>query len=217
MKNLDKVELESGLQGVVDLYPEKEESGNVVITTYEFKEKNDPLFNLRAARDGHYFLRMYEGKYVRLHIDGKLYMSDTFMERITNQPFYQKANGRILIAGLGLGLIIKWLLKQENITEIVVIEKFEDVIKLVAPKFKSSKLKIIHGDIFEWLPEKNEKFDCIYFDIWPNISTNNIDDINKLHRRLRKFINKENEKAYMGSWMHEFLKAERRRDRRYGY
>ena len=154
---------------------------------------------------------MYEGDYVRLYIDGELMMSDTAMERITNREIIQKARGRVLIAGLGLCLIVQSMLENEEITEIVVIEKYQDVVDLVQPIFKHSKLKVITADIFEHEMSKEEKFDCIYFDIWATISTDNLDEMKILHRKYRKNLN---EGGYMDSWMRDILKRKRIKERR---
>ena len=95
------------IEGVIDLFPEKEEKGVAKISNYEFKNEENPLFNARAVRDGGWMFYLEDGKYVRLHVNGELMMADTRMERESNRDFIYKANGRILIAGLGLGVILK--------------------------------------------------------------------------------------------------------------
>lgn len=59
---------------------------------------------MSAIRDR--WMRVDPGKYARLTVDGRLFMSDTRMERITNGDFVRQAHGRVLIAGLGLGMIL---------------------------------------------------------------------------------------------------------------
>ena len=49
------------------------------------------------------------GRYTRLMLHGSVMMSDTPSERISNRFFVMNAHGRILIAGLGLGLIVFYL------------------------------------------------------------------------------------------------------------
>jgi predicted membrane-bound spermidine synthase len=158
-----------------------------------------------------------EGKYVKLKINGSLYMSDTQMEKRSNTGFVRSANGKVLIAGLGIGLIIAPLLKRENVTQITVIEKYQDVIDLVAPNFQSDKLEIICADILEWKPAKGEKFDSIYFDIWKDVCTDNLEEINLLHRRFKSKLNRENPEAFMDSWKVEELRYQKRRENRNRY
>ena len=194
-----------GIKGVYDLLP-AQEKGIAKLTQVEFDEKENFLFNLRASRD-HWMFRMRTGKYIRLHVGGRLMMSDTPMERISNKTFIDCANGRVLIAGLGIGLIIHNILEKQSITEIIVIEKYQDVIDLVSPYFNDTRLKIICADIFDWKPAKGEKFDTIYFDIWPDITTENLKQIKALHNRFKYY---KSDGAYMDSWMKWYLQKIKR-------
>ncbi len=203
-----------GVESVVPLYQEKEEKGIARITRFEFNERDAMIANMRAMRDGGAIFRCVQGHYVRLTIEGRLVMSDTPMERLSNKEFIRKANGRVFIAGLGLGMIIHNIIDIDYVTEIVVVEKYQDVIDLVAPKFDNPKLKIICADIFDYVPEKNEKFDTIYFDIWTDIQTENLDEMKKLHSRFRKHLNKSNNDCFMNSWFREYLQKQRTKERK---
>ena len=196
-----------GIKSIVQLYKEKESIGTAEITRYEFKD--DFLFNIRASR-GHPMFMIKNGIYCRLKINDQLVMSDTGMERYSNIEFITKANGKVLIAGLGLGLILHNILNKKNILEIIVIENNNDVIKLVQPKFKDSRLKIINADIFKWEPKPKENFDTIYFDIWPDICTDNLNDIQILHNKFKSYLNKNNPNKYMNSWLKEYLQHKNR-------
>jgi spermidine synthase len=211
---MQKGELIYGIKGIVPYFPKAEKKGVAQISHIEFDQSKDMMFNLRAVRDGGAMFRMYDGKYVRLHINGQLMMSDTGMERISNKEFIEKAQGRVLIAGLGLGLIISNIIDNPYVQEVVVIEKYQDVIDLVSPKFTHPKLKVICADIDEWRPEKGEKFDTIYFDIWADISTENLDHIKKLHNRFKSFKQKD---GWMNSWMKEYLQKRKREENKYNY
>lgn len=197
------------INGVEHLYKEKESIGIATISKFKFEHKKDPLFNLRAIRDGGDFM-VNDGKYVRLHVDGVLMMSDTDMEKRSNREFVQKANGKVLIAGLGIGLILPPILEKENVSSVIVIEKYADVITLVGDKFKNKKLSIINADIFEYKPE--EKFDTIYFDIWSNICEDNLQEIRLLHNRFKNKLNRSNPDCWMNSWMKEFLQRQKKKN-----
>lgn len=203
-----------GVESVVQLFPKQEEKGVAAISRFEFSSKKDPLFNMRTVRDGGGMFYMYDGHYVRLHVNGKLMMSDTSMERISNMGFIEGANGRVLIAGLGVGLIIHNIIEREKVKEVVVVEKYQDVIDLVHPKIQHPKLKVVCADIFEYELPKEEKFDTIYFDIWANISTENLDQMKTLHAKFRKNLNKTNESRWMDSWMKDYLMRQRTKERR---
>lgn len=205
----------AGIKGVVDLFPDKSEKGVARISKYEFDSKEDIFYNLRASRDMGGIFYMYTGQYVRLHINNQLMMSDTAMERKTNRQFVNNAKGRVLIAGLGVGLIIQAIIDKEEVTEVVVIEKYQDVIDLVEPIFKHPKLKVICADIFEYDMPKEEKFDAIYFDIWAEISIDNLEQMKRLHAKYRR--NKRSQDAWMHSWMKDELKKERAKEYRNKY
>lgn len=205
------------VKSITPLYAEKEEKGVAKISRFEFKNSDNPLYNLRAVRDGGYMMKMYDGHYTRLVVDGQMMMSDTAMERLSNKYFVVNANGRVFVAGLGLGLIIKPLLDKESITEIVVVEKYQDVIDLVEPKLKHPKLKVICADIFEYKPAKGELFDTIYFDIWPTISTENLGEMKTLSNKFKYHLNRKNPFAFMDAWLKDYLVKMRRSERRYSY
>jgi len=76
----------------------------------------------------------------------------------------KKARGRVLVSGLGLGNSLHELLKKDNVSEVVIIEKEQDIIDLVSPSFSDPRVKIEQGDIFQFEPSKH--FDCIYHAIW---------------------------------------------------
>jgi len=160
-----------------------------------------------------------EGEYTRLIVNGMVMMSNTMMEKRTNCEVINRAHGNVLIAGLGIGMILTEILEKYEVESVTVIEKHKDVISLVSPSFNSSKLKIIHADIMEWKPDKGSTYDTIYFDIWPDICTDNLVEIKKLHARGKFWKNKDNPNAWMNSWMYAELKRQRAADklRRYSY
>lgn len=123
------------------------------------------------------------GTYKRLLRGRTIVMSNTPDEIRDFLHFTNVANGRILINGLGIGCVVKVLLEKENVYEITVIEKSEDVIKLVAPHFNDPRLKIIHADAFEYKPPKGETYDYVWHDIWDAICADNLEEMAKLHRK----------------------------------
>lgn len=161
-------------------------------------------------------MAVFPGEYVRLFINGELMMSDTPMERRTNVEFVVNANGHVLIAGLGLGMIVNALrekIKDGDVTQITIIEKEQDVVDMIRPFLheieKECQINYITADILEYKPEKGSKFDSIYFDIWPDISPENLPEIAKLHMRFRNYLNRANPNKWMGSWMAGHLRKMR--------
>jgi spermidine synthase len=181
--------------------------------------KQDASFTMiRAMATGDAGRVVREGAYAQLFVNGCLVMSDTQMERRSNYGVVWNATGDVLIAGLGLGMILLPILYDSKVKTVTVIELSQDVIDLVEPhvrkamsKKNGAKLTVICADIYEWKPPKGVKWDCIYFDIWADICTDNLKDMSKLHR---KFARRKKPGAWMNSWQREMLKSRHARDRR---
>lgn len=151
------------------------------------------------------------GKYTRLIAGGVLWMSDTPMEKHWNSRIMYQSSGKVLIAGLGLGVILPKVL--ERAQHVTVVERNADVIALVEPHYRHKNLTVIHADIHEWLPLKGEKYDVIYFDIWGDISTDALPEMAKLHRRFSRFRNLSNPMGWIDSWRCSDLRADLRREK----
>lgn len=194
------------MEGVAQKYNKEENKGIARIERFNISKENSKKYNLLSTMNGEpYFMRIEDGNYVRLWVDGVLMMSDTHMERYTNQFFIDNAHGDVMIAGLGVGLILNALenkVQSGEINSITVYEKYQDVIDLVLPKYKHLPIKVICQDILEYRPPKEETYDTIYFDIWPRISKSNLQQIKILHNRW-KFRKREN--GYMDSWMKSYI------------
>lgn len=142
---------------------------------------------------------------VQLFIRGQLMMSTTRHERETNLDVMMNAKGRVLIAGLGLGMILPYMLRSHKVEHITVIELEDDVVDLVGPQIGqlderrwSHKLSFGLGDINNWKPQRGQRFETIYFDIWPNVCEDNRPEITKLKRRFAKYLSGAGH--WMGAW-----------------
>jgi len=140
-----------------------------------------------------------EGMYCKLMRNGEIFMSDTDMEKDTNREFIYHAHGRILIGGLGIGLIILAIQDKQNVAEMVVVEKYREVIDLVKPHLPlNDKVKIVCADAFDYMPEG--VFNVIYMDIWPDICTDNKEQYMKLARRYGRCLDKTDPDAWHSAW-----------------
>lgn len=134
---------------------------------YEISHFNISDKNLRAMIDG-----IPPGDYVRLTHKGTILMSDTPMEKRTNISFCIRAHGDVLIGGLGIGMIILAIQDKPEVDSITVVEWSNDLISLITRQVSfNQKVQIVQGDVFEWRPDKGQKFDCIYMDIWASINS----------------------------------------------
>lgn len=202
--------------GVERLYKDKEEKGLAKLIKFEISKEEADLYNLRAIFNGESIMKVRQGTYVKLYVNGELMMSDTDMEKRTNIDFVNNAKGEVMIAGLGIGLIIHNLrekVKSKEVTSITVYEKYQDVIDLVSPYFKDFPITYKCEDILQYKPKKDEKYDTIYFDIWPSINyDNNLPEIRMLHNRWKS--HKKSKDSWMNSWMKEFMQERRKKESR---
>jgi hypothetical protein len=155
------------------------------------------------------------GRYAKLRVNGCLVMSDTPMERDSNREVVRQARGHVLIAGLGLGLIVLPILRKTVVSRVTVVEESADVIALVEGPVRrragstSRKLTVVHADIFDWRPSPaRREFDVIYFDIWSDISTDNLVDMTYLRRQFARRLLRG---GWAGCWKQEELQLLQRR------
>lgn len=198
---------------LLEILPEAEH-GDAKIEHFDISKEQSKS---SAMRGGLSYVR--EGRYVRLSVAGSgVVMSDTRMEKISNMSVVSDATGNVLIAGLGLGMIVIPICKKDGVCSVTVIEKSPDVIALVEPRIRehlgdaASKLTIIEGDIFEWKPPKGQKWETIWFDIWPDICTDALPEIAKMKQRFKHRIRRNGDGWFFGAWMEEYLRYERRRE-----
>lgn len=194
--------------------------GEARVDHFEITEHEARFANLRQAinpqRYNQYDL-IVPGKYARLSVGGELVMTDTPMERLTNREFMRAAHGRVLIGGLGLGMILHPLLQKQDVEQVTVIERSADVITLVAPTLDTPErpaqcgLTIIHADVFNWQPPRGERWNTIYFDIWPNICGDYADEIARLHRKYARYLDRSDPRCWMGSWRADDMRRARSR------
>jgi len=144
------------------------------------------------------------GEYMVLSdlVQKEIIMSDTPMEVRTNYDFIRRANGNILIAGFGIGMIVLAIQDNPLVESITIIEKNPEIIDMVASQLPlNSKVKILNADIFDW-PAKaqNKKWDCIYFDIWNVVSVEAYEESKILHLKYSRLVNRKNPNFLFDSW-----------------
>ena len=108
-------------------------------------------------------------------------MSNIPAEIYDHTEICQKSYGWVLICGLGLGMILHQLCRNDHISEIVVVEKESEIIDMIAPAFPEGKVTILQGDAF--LPEEcgiTGQFDTMFFDIWNNITSQTYSEMQTL-------------------------------------
>jgi hypothetical protein len=183
-------------------------SGDWSVETFVVQEKElSQMISLFQTGRG-----VPEGTYKRLKRNGVVVMSNTPDEIRDFMSFVRMSHGHVLVNGLGLGVLLKALLDKPQVTKVTVIEQSEDVIKLVGDTYLSDeRVSIIHCDAFKYEPPKGVKYNAVWHDIWDYITSDNLPEMIKLHRKYGR------RSEYQESWCRSQCEGIRERDRRYYY
>lgn len=190
-------------------------SGDWQVTHFEVTETNANLHNLRESLHGSSrFIK--PGTYTRLIHHGHVVVSDTPAEiqdfskpiRIAKQS-HRSESRHVLINGLGLGVVLQAILDDPTIEHTTVIEKSADVIQLIATHWQNrygNRLTIIHADAFAYKPPKGRRYCVVWHDIWDNITSDNLPEMHKLHRKYGRRCD------WQGSWCRWECEQTRKRE-----
>lgn len=158
-------------------------SGEWAVQRYTVTDRDVGLYNLRLIRDHQYRRILPPGTYTRLKRGSNIVMSDTPAESHEHARLLHRAQGRILLNGLGLGFCLAAILRKPDVEAVTVIEKSQCVLALVGPHITDPRVNIINADALEWRPARGQRFDVVWHDIWTNVL--NADDkpeVTKLRR-----------------------------------
>jgi hypothetical protein len=117
----------------------------------------------------------------------------------------ERRGGRILVHGLGIGLILKFALALPNVGHIDVVELDQDVIDLVAPHYRDERLQIHHGDArtFPW--PSSSRWSVAWHDIWGDFQLENLNEMAAFERRFAGRVD------WQECWSKDHLLAKQRR------
>ena len=109
--------------------------------------------------------------------DGNEWMTLTPVDLDTCEEAIERAHGKVVTFGLGLGYYAYMVSEKTDVDSITVVEKSEDVIKLfktyILPQFSHpEKVKIVNDDAFLYAEHTmpGEKFDVAFVDTWRDAS-----------------------------------------------
>lgn len=170
-------------------------------------DKKDRILQLSSLfNSGRY---VPTGTYTRLMRNNTCVMTDTPDEIRDSISFIYRAFGKVLIAGLGLGVVLNAICMKEEVKHVTVIEISQDVIDLVGKYWLEKypgKITIIKSDILEYIPAKELKWDCAWYDIWDDLCTDNLEQMTKIHRKFAKRVKLQQ------SWGKELLKYRKKKE-----
>jgi len=146
--------------------------------------------------------------------NGNEWMTLTPVDLDTSDEAIERAHGKVVTFGLGLGYYTYMVSEKEEVDTITVVEKSSDVIALfkeyILPQFSHpEKVKIVNSDAFEYAEKVMpcEKFDVAFVDTWRDAS-----DGAPMYRRMKELehLSPNTEFLY---WIEGFLRSRLRAER----
>ena len=192
-------------------------SGSVAVTRFAVSAAEATLAASKEARYGRY-VHTGAGTYTGLFRRGGLWMSDTPSEQRDHYKFLHQAMNRrarrVLVTGLGLGMVAAALLHMDHVEHIDIVEIDDDVIALVEPHYQTlaaqagKTLTVHHGDAYTITWPKDVRWDVAWHDVWRDLCTDNLAHMATLHRRYGRRV------GWQDSWSKPLLLAQRAREQR---
>lgn len=168
----------------VDL-PETEHEG-LRIERFEVN-RDDPVHNFLNFRLSH--RRAAPGVYTRLMSGRTLWMSDTTAERSDHMPALLRIATtearRVVVNGLGLGMIVKGALALPHVEHIDVVEANPRIAALVGPHYEASGRVTVHvADAYAQMKRwpSGTRWDVGWSDIWPDLCADYLPGMARLNR-----------------------------------
>ena len=164
--------------------------------------------------------RCQPGIYTSLRRNGRLWMSDTSAERMDHLSAaleIERRGGRVLLGGLGLGMILRAAILTKGVTHIDVVEIDADVIALVGPHYqkmaaeRNISLTIHQADLMTIKWPSSTHWNVAWFDIWPELCTDSLDEMASLRRSYGRRAD------WCDCWGRELLLSRRRQEKRMGW
>lgn len=161
--------------------------GNWSISKFDVNKNEAMMASLRGRA-------IYPGTYTKVKRGGVLVMSDTPAEMRDHSYAVYKAEGSCLINGLGIGMVLKNILLKPSVKDVTVVEISQDLLDLVSPHYKDSRITWVCSDAYEYKPPKGKRYQMVWHDIWDHITADNLPQMTKLHRKYGRRAD------WQGSW-----------------
>lgn len=134
--------------------------------------------------------------YLGVYQNGRLWMSITPNEINTMKEPINKAHGKVLTFGLGLGYFAYMASNKSDVESVTIVEADPKIINLfksiILPNFKNKdKINIIEADAYSYLKKlKDNEYDYIFVDIYHDAS-DGLDTYMKMRKNVDKLNNTE--------------------------
>ena len=113
-----------------------------------------------------------------LKIHGRIWMVDDPLQWLGMKELAKHSEGKVLVGGLGLGLVVHALLENSAVTQIDVVEINSDVISLIKPCLPGSeKMRVFPNDVLKFDPllathdTDFQDYKTVILDLWVGAGT----------------------------------------------
>lgn len=124
---------------------------------------------------------------------GEVVMEDSRRELSRHLPIWLRAEGYVLVSGLGLGCVVRGLLASPKVDRITVIESDSQILRIIGKEFEpNERVRLLHGDALTI--EIADHFDYAWHDLWTDGDTG----LQVLHMRL--IMRYRAQCSFQGAW-----------------
>lgn len=138
-----------------------------------------------------------------LWVDDYLWMWDIPVEQKVQKELADKAFGNLLVAGYGLGIVQRHLLKNPNVKSVITIEILPEVIDKCREIYGTLYGDVKVSDFFDY--KSNKKFDVVIGDVWKDILPEAFEDYKKFKEKAMQLINTDGVVLAWGQEFFEYL------------
>src|SRR5262245_17488428 len=99
--------------------------------------------------------------------DNGVWTTDLPIEQAQQRAAITGFRGRVLIGGLGVGLVVQVLTQRKSVSRIDVVERAPEVVQMVAPHVGDQRMHVYQQDLFEFLRQQPQvpTYHAVFFDI----------------------------------------------------
>jgi predicted membrane-bound spermidine synthase len=115
-----------------------------------------------------------------------------------------RAEGHVLINGLGIGMVLGAVLKRPKVTAVTVVEIDPTIIAMVWPHYQDPRVTMVQDDAFTFKPPPGARYGAVWHDIWDFICLDNLPQMSKLKRRYGRWA------GWQGCWSEHECRRRRR-------
>lgn len=137
-----------------------------------------------------------------LWIDDYLWMWDIPVEQQAQKELSDQSYGDVLVAGYGLGILQRYLVKNPKVKSVTTVEQLPQVIKETKKAYGRLYGDIIIADFFKFKTDK--MYDCVIGDVWEDIVPLGLKGYNRFKSKAAKLIKP---KGKILAWGQEFFEA----------